>query len=130
MSDAAAVNGGARAGAGRPPRGFATKRLTLRIEEGFLARVDRARMKIEAPKGITRAEFLRRGLAQLLGDLDAHPTAVFTPPVVEGRPVPFPLEIQADLHELALALIAAGRAQSMIDLVRGAGAFLAAKVGM
>jgi hypothetical protein len=123
------ARGGRREGAGRKPLGVEMVRLGPRLEAGLLARVDRARKKIEAPKGITRAEFFRRGLAELIRELEAEPGRAFIPPVVEGAKKAFPLELPVELAAQAEALVAAGRA-SMIDLLRGAGALLAEKVGV
>lgn len=121
--------GGKREGAGRKPRPYKTVRLGLKIEAAFLARIDQARQRIKPPKGITRAAFLRDGLALVLEQLETLAGGAFNPPMMEGKKIAFPLELPEDLHGRAQVLVAAGRAASLIDLIRSGGAGLAAKVG-
>lgn len=77
---------------------------------------------------IGRADALRRGLELAVAQLEADPDAVdfAVRARIDRRPVP--LKIPADLLARAQALVDAGRAASVAELVR-AGAALAAKGG-
>lgn len=116
--------GGYRSGAGRKPRGFSVVRLGLQLESDLLAELDAAR------RGwVSRAAFLRLGLDMLVGDLEADPGRAFVPPTSNGDRQAFPLEIPGGLLSRAESIVAAGRANSMTDLVRGAGNLVISRMG-
>lgn len=108
--------GGFRSGAGRKPRAFSVVRLGMQIEKDLLDKLDAAR------RGwVSRAAFLRLGLDMLVEDLEADPSRAFTPPEVNGGKAAFPLEVPGELFSRAQSLVESGRADSLVDLVRGAG---------
>lgn len=114
--------GGARPNRGR--YGVQTVRLTLRVDKGLVAKVQE---ELEAEDGVSRqpfgslSAFLRHGIELTLDKLDA------------GGPLPeteagdwqiVALKISPELAARIAGTVAAGRAPSVVALVRGAAAML------
>jgi len=108
--------GGARAGGGRKKlEGHSY--LSLRLETSFLAAVDAA----AAVRKLRRQQFLREALASILNAAEKDASIKFVPVLWwRNREMTSVILPDADVAR-AKALVAAGRAESLTDIVREAG---------